>query len=53
MPALNVVSDFTKPKTGNATLSLAERRTINAEGAEGWLRAVLADAPLAIPEGWP
>jgi hypothetical protein len=41
-------------------LSLAERRAISAEGAEGWLRAVLgsgasllADAPLATREGQP
>jgi hypothetical protein len=46
MAALKVVLDFTKPKP-------AERRAIRAEGPEGWLRAVLADAPLATPEGQP
>jgi hypothetical protein len=38
------VLEFTKPKPGNA-----ERRAIRVEGPDGWLRAVLADAPLEHP----
>ncbi len=51
MAALKVVLD-SKPKPGNASWSLAERRAIRAEGDEGWLQAVL-DAPLITPEGQP
>jgi hypothetical protein len=55
MAAHKIVLDFTKAKPGNA-----EWRAITAEGAEGWLRAVLGsgaslltDAPMASLEGQP
>ena len=54
MAALKIVLDFTRPKPGNASWSLAERRAIGAEGAGGccgrcWEAELLADAPLATP----